>query len=156
MDGEFNMDQIKLIEALEADVQMHMRVAVKAIDAKVALVATVEGQAKRIAELEALIEASKKQEAVAWAVTACSKMFKGEFAEFDAKAEARHCGGTCVAYALYKAPVVAPDVLKDAERYRWLREYLPSDDMSVDDALVAALNPQEIDAVIDAARGSAA
>ena len=48
-----------------------------------------------------------KQKPVAWAVTACSRMFMGEFAEFDAKDEARRCGGTCVAYALYSAPVVA-------------------------------------------------
>ena len=47
------------------------------------------------------------QKPVAWAVTACSRMFVGEFAEFDAKAEALRCGGTCVAYALYSAPVVA-------------------------------------------------
>lgn len=38
---------------------------------------------------------------------------------------------------------------KDTERYRWLREYLPSDDESWDDALVAAHTPEELDAVID-------
>jgi hypothetical protein len=59
------MNQNKLIEALEEDVQMHMRVAIKAIDAKVALMDTVKGQAQRIAELEQQIEASRKQEAVA-------------------------------------------------------------------------------------------
>lgn len=37
----------------------------------------------------------------------------------------------------------------DAKRYRWLREYLPSDDESWDDALVAAGTAEEIDAVID-------
>lgn len=58
----------------------------------------------------------------AWAVTACSKMFMGESAELDAKAEAQRCGGTCVAYALYSAPVIAPNVLKDAERYRFIYE----------------------------------
>lgn len=56
---------------------------------------------------------------------------------------------------LYAAPVIAPDVLKDAQRYQWLREYLPSTDTSVDDDLVAALNPQEIDAAIDKAMGVA-
>ena len=136
MDGEFNMDQIKLIEALEADVQMHMRVAVKAIDAKVALVATVEGQAKRIAELEAQIEASQKQEPVVILRAGDSDIIPD---------------GT----KLYAAPVVAPDVLKDARRYRWLREYLPSDDINFDDALVAARNPQELDAAIDKAKGNA-
>ena len=37
----------------------------------------------------------------------------------------------------------------DAKRYRWMREYLPSDDESWDDALVAARTPEELDAVID-------
>ena len=43
-------------------------------------------------------------EPVAWAVQACSKMWRGEFAEIDAKAEANRIGGTCVAYALYTSP----------------------------------------------------
>ena len=43
-------------------------------------------------------------EPVAWAVQACSKMWRGEFAEIDAKAEAKRIGGTCVAYALYTLP----------------------------------------------------
>ena len=37
----------------------------------------------------------------------------------------------------------------DAKRYRWLREYLPSDDERWDDALVAARTPEQLDAVID-------
>ena len=44
-----------------------------------------------------------EQEPVAWAVQACSKMWRGEFAEIDAKAEAKRIGGTCVAFALYTA-----------------------------------------------------
>ena len=31
-------------------------------------------------------------------------MWRGEFAEIDAKAEAKRIGGTCVAYALYTTP----------------------------------------------------
>ena len=46
--------------------------------------------------------------------------------------------------------------MKKTSTYARKREYLPSTDMSVDDDLVAALNPQEIDAAIDAAMGSAA
>lgn len=134
------MDQIKLIEALEADVQMHMRVAVKAIDAKVALAATVEGQAKRIAELEALIDTGSKQEAVG-----VKGYANGTFVLWNKYPSAE--------MELFANPVVAPDVRKDAERYQWLREYLPSDDMSADDDLVAALNPQEIDTAIDKAMG---
>ena len=48
--------------------------------------------------------AQPEQETVAWAVQACSKMWRGEFAEIDAKAEAKRIGGTCVAYALYTSP----------------------------------------------------
>ena len=48
--------------------------------------------------------AQPEQEPVAWAVQACSKMWRGEFAEIDAKAEANRIGGTCVAYALYTSP----------------------------------------------------
>ena len=44
-----------------------------------------------------------EQGPVAWAVQACSKMWRGEFAEIDAKAEAKRIGGTCVAYPLYTA-----------------------------------------------------
>ena len=45
--------------------------------------------------------AQPEQEPVAWAVQGCSKMWRDEFAEIDAKAEAKRIGGTCVAYALY-------------------------------------------------------
>jgi hypothetical protein len=48
--------------------------------------------------------AQPAQEPVAWAVHGCSKMWRGEFAEIDAKAEAKRIGGTCIAYALYTAP----------------------------------------------------
>jgi hypothetical protein len=48
--------------------------------------------------------AQPAQKPVAWAVQGCSKMWRGEFAEIDAKAEAKRIGGTCVAYALYTAP----------------------------------------------------
>lgn len=51
--------------------------------------------------------ADKLQEPVAWAVQGCAKMWRGEFAEIDAKAEAKRIGGTCVAYALYTTPPAA-------------------------------------------------
>jgi hypothetical protein len=35
-------------------------------------------------------------------------MWRDEFAEIDAKAEAKRIGGTCVAYALYTTPPSAP------------------------------------------------
>ena len=54
---------------------------------------------------DALRTALEQQaEPVAWAVQACSKMWRGEFAEIDARAEAKRIGGTCVAYPLYTSP----------------------------------------------------
>ena len=47
------------------------------------------------------------QEPVAWAIQGCANMWRGEFAEIDAKAEAKRIGGTCVAYALYTTPPAA-------------------------------------------------
>jgi len=55
-------------------------------------------------ELADHFAAQPAQEPVAWAVQACSKMWRGEYAEIDAKAEAKRIGGTCVAYPLYTAP----------------------------------------------------
>ena len=51
--------------------------------------------------------AQPEQKPVAWAVQACSKMWRGEYAEIDAKAEAKRIGGTCVAYPLYTTPPAA-------------------------------------------------
>ena len=59
---------------------------------------------KRTADLTTIHTCTPPQqqaEPVAWAVQACSKMWRGEFAEIDAKAEAKRIGGTCVAFALY-------------------------------------------------------
>lgn len=54
---------------------------------------------------------------------------------------------------LYAAPAVQPSQAdaQDAARYRWLREYLPSDDLQYDDDLVLAKTGAEIDSAIDAA-----
>ena len=54
------------------------------------------------------VKAQPAQEPVAWAVQGCSKMWREEFAEIDAKAEAKRIGGTCVAYALHAAPPQRP------------------------------------------------
>jgi hypothetical protein len=56
---------------------------------------------------KALPVAQPEQGPVAWAVQGCSKMWRDEFAEIDAKAEAKRIGGTCVAYALYTTPPAA-------------------------------------------------
>ena len=51
--------------------------------------------------------AKPEQEPVAWAVQGTTQMIRGEFAEIDAKAEAKRIGGTCVAYPLYTTPPAA-------------------------------------------------
>ena len=108
---------------------------------------------QQLAAAQALIEAIRKQSPVAWKLETRNYGLGEEVwdtVEFRSDKWDEDCE------PLFAAPVIAPDVLKDAQRYRWLREYLPSTDLSVDDDLVAALNPQEIDAAIDAAMGSAA
>jgi glycosyltransferase involved in cell wall biosynthesis len=45
-------------------------------------------------------------------------MWRGEFAELDAKAEAKRIGGTCVAYALYTTPKRPWVGLTDDEVYK--------------------------------------
>jgi hypothetical protein len=50
----------------------------------------------------------QQAEQIGWAVQGCSKMWRGEFAEIDAKAEAKRIGGTCVAFALYTEPPQRP------------------------------------------------
>ena len=68
--------------------------------------------------------AQPAQEPVAWAVQGCSKMWRGEFAEIDAKAEAKRIGGTCVAYALHAAPPQREWVgLTDDEREGIAKDY---------------------------------
>ena len=44
----------------------------------------------------------------AWAVSGCHSLYRGEFAEYDARSEAEHCGGTCKAFPLYKAQTTDP------------------------------------------------
>jgi hypothetical protein len=87
-------------------------------------------QAKRAmaADRDALFEkfevAQPAQEFVAWAVQGCSKMWRGEFAEIDAKAEAKRIGGTCFAYALYTTPPKREWVgLTDEEREGIAKDY---------------------------------
>lgn len=66
------------------------------------------------------------QEPVAWAVQACSRMWVGEFAEHDAKAEAIRCGGTCYAYPIYREPQPIKAKLSDIElnvMWREARKY---------------------------------
>jgi hypothetical protein len=70
--------------------------------------------------------AQPAQEPVAWAVQGCAKMWRGEFAEIDAKAEAKRIGGTCVAYALYTTPPKRPWVGLTDEEIRQMCGSVPS------------------------------
>ena len=63
-----------------------------------------------------------------------------------------HHGGYKWFDAAEHQPVSAVEL--DAARYRWLRAYLLSNDTQYDDALVAARNAEELDAVIDAANAA--
>lgn len=80
-------------------------------------------------------------EAWGWAVN--STLFRGEFAEDDAKAEAKRCGGTTSAVALYTRPApgvpeLLPavltdwgfDVHDDEEGRTWLTIRNPDDDVA--------------------------
>lgn len=50
----------------------------------------------------------QQAEPMAWAVDGITQMFRGEFAELNAKSKARRIGGTCVAYPLYTVPPQRP------------------------------------------------
>lgn len=77
-----------------------------------------------IDEAIAAIEADLAQpvKPFAWATSQSSRMWKGEFAEPDAKQEARLCGGDCRAYPLYTAP---PEPAVNAELLEALQAILP-------------------------------
>ena len=56
----------------------------------------------------AIAQAKKSEDSPAvpycWMVSGLSRVFRGEYAGFDAKSEAKRCGGDCVAFPLYKWP----------------------------------------------------
>jgi hypothetical protein len=64
-------------------------------------------------------EHSKKQVPYGWKIQGVSRLVIGEYAEVDAKAEAKRIGGTCEAFPLYTAPLpVDEPVLQNIEQYR--------------------------------------
>ena len=71
------------------------------------------------------------QEPVAWAVQGCAKMWSGEFAEIDAKAEAKRIGGTCVAYALYTTPPAAQPAQEPAFKWRSVFQEMPAENSHI-------------------------
>jgi hypothetical protein len=50
------------------------------------------------------VNEQSQQEPLAWWVTGSSLLHFGNFAEEDAQAEARHCGGDALAFPVYKHP----------------------------------------------------
>lgn len=92
----------------------------------------------------------------AWAVTGVSKLYQGEHAEGQAKAEAAYIGGTCVAFPLFTAAPQAPaDVVRDAERYRWLRQSPIANNVALA-CHFGGSRMQDFDAAIDAAMSTKA
>ena len=79
---------------------------------------TAEGVlAQRIAALAATQPATAEPvelpEPTVWMISGSHMTWKGEFAEYGAKAEASRCGGSCTAFALYTEQQVM-DILKSA------------------------------------------
>lgn len=69
-------------------------------------------------------QAAAPAEPYGWAVTGCSKIRRGEFAEFDAKGEARRIGGTARAIALFEGPQPQTEIPLNPEqctvfKYGW-------------------------------------
>lgn len=64
-----------------------------------------------------LTKAAPQGEPYGWAVTGCHSLYRGEWAESTAQAEAIRCGGTAMAFPLYTAPAPAvPSVSFDSEQ----------------------------------------
>lgn len=57
-----------------------------------------------VSSLKDFIASVSTLEPYCWIVSGCSIPFYGEFAEVDAKIEAKRIGGTCEAFPLYKKP----------------------------------------------------
>lgn len=55
-------------------------------------------------DIPAIVASVEAPEPYCYVVSGCSIPFYGEFAEIDAKQEAKRVGGTCEAIPLYKSP----------------------------------------------------
>lgn len=60
-------------------------------------------------------QTAQQQEPYGWKVYGVNSLFMGEFAEADAKAEAKRIGGTCIAFPLYTSPQPASKPLTDEQ-----------------------------------------
>jgi hypothetical protein len=105
---------------------------------------------QQLAEAQALIEASRKQKAVGWLVD-----FENGEQELHFHDLNNSLGETQA--ALYAAPVVADDVLKDAQRYRYLfaANQVYSQFARVYKGWDGSGGKEGFDAAIDAAMGGA-
>ena len=82
------------------------------LEARIKTMAEEHADELMVAHLDGMRAAQQEaQEPVAWYVTGCSRLLD----EDEAKAEARHIGGTARAMPLYTVPQ-ADSVLEDAER----------------------------------------
>ena len=93
------------------------RLEIESLQARIKTMAEEHADELMVAHLDGRMRAAQQeaQEPVAWYVTGCSRLLD----EDEAKAEARHIGGTARAIPLYTAPH-ADSVLEDAERLDWL------------------------------------
>lgn len=73
--------------------------------------------------LLALAAPAPQVEPYGWAVTGCHSLYRGEWAESTAQAEARRCGGTAVAFPLYTAPAPAVPSDERAAFEAWARPH---------------------------------
>ena len=62
-----------------------------------------ERRAMYAVDLHSIIANVETPKPYCWIVSGCSIPFYGEFAESDAKQEAKRIGGTCEAFPLYKS-----------------------------------------------------
>lgn len=68
--------------------------------------------------------AAPQGEPYGWAVTGCHSLYRGEWAESTAQAEAKRCGGTAVAFPLYTAaPSVQPEQAEAVEPVAYRIDY---------------------------------
>ena len=93
------------------------RLEIESLQARIKTMAEEHADELMVAHLDGRMRAAQQeaQEPVAWYVTGCCRLLD----EDEAKAEARHIGGTARAIPLYTVPQ-ADSVLEDAERLDWL------------------------------------
>lgn len=80
----------------------------------------------KVVDLPAIISSVPALEPYCYVVSGCSIPFYGEFAENDAKQEAKRVGGTCEAIPLYKSPPASEinRQLLDVETKRFLTDVI--------------------------------